>query len=182
MSFYRTQLTAISSFSDYIVCERIHHHTFTHLPPPPPLLLPTGAKKLKWFDSALRSEGRKQRKLLVGSSLTVIWDSVLICTRRKKKVCFDKERGNLSYQSYEIHDNETAWHLYHNGLINKSKVTVNSVIWPNTYSCRGISVFLEWCTWPAVAILMKLHLVSSYRYSKTPFHWTPRHMEAGSTV
>lgn len=119
LSFYPTQLAAISPFSDYIVRERIHHHTFTPLPPPPLLPLTGGEKKLRWFDSALQREGRRQRKLLVGSSLTVICDSVVRCGRRKKKEGWDKRRGNLRSEyikswstlmkvvrSYEIHNNE----------------------------------------------------------------------------
>lgn len=114
LSFSPTQLEAISPFSDYIVCERIHYHTFPHLPPSPLLLL-TGWKK-KLFDSVLQSEGRRQRKLLAGSSVTVI---VILVRCGRRKEAWDKRRWNLRSEyikiwstlmkvvrSYQIHNNE----------------------------------------------------------------------------
>lgn len=39
LSLYAAQLEAISPFSDYILCKRIHHHTLNSVPPSPLLLM-----------------------------------------------------------------------------------------------------------------------------------------------
>lgn len=113
---------SISSHKSFLWLHCLPKNSSSHLYPAssPSSHTNDRGKKRRWFDSALHSEGRRQRKLLVGSSLTVICDSVVRCGRRKKKKeDLDKRRGNLRSEyikswstlmkvvrSYEIHNNE----------------------------------------------------------------------------